>query len=217
MLRSLVCVFLTRHVGARRREFVYAVKNCRDIEFGNFRGRDGRELAIELAGQRRAMMFDYLRDAILVPVPTSGAGVDEPGDDLWSGRDLARMLAQEYGVEFRELLRRRVAIDKSSSGTVARNLRRHVESIELVGPAPRRPVVLVDDFVASGSTLCGCAEVLLRSAPDLAVKGFAVAYSPAPEGGPNEALVDFATREYEWNGLDSRPRNWPIPSALSKR
>lgn len=225
MLRSLICVFLTRHGHARdhdtlrRREFVYAVKNCRIVKFGHWEGVDGREAAVRVSTRRRAEMLAYLQGATLVPVPPSGAGVDVSGDDLWPSRDLAQGLARAYGLTTRSLLRRREPIEKSSKGSVPRSLRRQVESLALEGPLPSGPIVLVDDFVASGSTMCGCAELLHAAAPELQIKGFAVAYSPGDTdellGGPSSNLGgDFAARQYEWEGLDERPRNWLIESPL---
>lgn len=216
MSRSIICAFLTRYDQDRgRREFVHAVKNCRTVRSGAHSGKDGRALAVALSRDREKQMYEYLRGAVLVPVPTSGAGVNEPGDSLWSGMDLARALARVYSGRFLNLLRRHTAIDKSSSSHRGRSLRRHVESIELTGSVPRGGIVLIDDVVTSGSTMCGCAELLLTAAPGIPVRGFAVAYV----GGTHddEILHDFAAREYEWHGLDARPRNRMIPSPLSKR
>ena len=208
MNRTFHCTFLTYHDDSnkRRKEVVYAVKNCRRIRDGNYAGRDGREVMVEVSRLRRERMYAYLEGAILVPVPTSGSGVDKPGDDLWSSWDLARMLAAEYGAQAQQLLRRHMAIQKSSSYSGPRNLRRHVESIELSGPIPRGPVVLIDDVVATGSTMCACAEIVFAAQPQAQVKGLAVAYVAGKAGG--ERLHDFAARQYEWNSLDGRPRNF---------
>jgi len=206
-------VFLIYHAGRGRKELVYAVKNCRAMGFGRHRGEDGCTVAVGGSREREQQMREYLRGAVLVPVPTSGSGVDEPGDSLWSSRDLARSLAREYDVETQELLHRHTAIDKSSSGNAPRNLRRHIDSVELTGPVPRGTIVLVDDLVATGSTMCGCTEVILAAAPWAQVKGFAVAYSL----GASDERLDFAARKYEWDRLDGRPRNCMIPSPLSER
>jgi hypothetical protein len=231
MHRSLVCAFLTRYAHARddetlrRREFVFAVKNCRPVKVGPWKGVDGREAAVRVSARREALVLAYLQGATLVPVPPSGAGVDVSGDDLWPSRDLAEGLARHYGLSTRALLQRRTPIEKSSLGHAPRNLRRQVESLVLTGPLPSGPVVLVDDFVASGSTMCGCAELLYAAAPSLeacVIKGFAVAYSPGDTdellgGSPGSAqrlAGDFAARQYEWEGLDERPRNWLVESPL---
>lgn len=237
MHRSLVCAFLTRYAHARddetlrRREFVFAVKNCRPVKVGPWKGIDGREAAVRVSARREALVLAYLQGATLVPVPPSGAGVDVSGDDLWPSRDLARGLARHYGLSTSTLLQRRTPIEKSSLGHARRNLRRQVESLVLTGPLPSGPIVLVDDFVASGSTMCGCAALLYAAASSggttspsnpLVIKGFAVAYSPGDTdellgGSPGSAqrlAGDFAARQYEWEGLDERPRNWLVESPL---
>lgn len=62
MSRSLVCAFLTRYDdNPGRREFVFAVKNCRPVRSGRHRGVDGRELAVALSRERKQQMHDYLR------------------------------------------------------------------------------------------------------------------------------------------------------------
>jgi hypothetical protein len=231
MRRSLLCVFLTRYAHARddetlrRREFVFAVKNCRTVKVGPWKGMDGREAAVRVSARRELLMRAYLQGATLVPVPPSGAGVDVSGDDLWPSRDLAEGLAQYYGLTAHALLQRRTPIEKSSLGHGPRNLRRQVESLALAGPLPSGPIVLVDDFVASGSTMCGCAALLHAAAPSHAapeIKGFAVAYSPGDTdellggtpGSSQRLAGDFAARQYEWDGLDERPRNWLVESPL---
>lgn len=233
MRRSLVCAFLTRYAHARddetlrRREFVFAVKNCRPVKVGPWKGIDGREAAVRVSARREPLVLAYLQGATLVPVPPSGAGVDVSGDDLWPSRDLADALARHYGLSARTLLQRRTPIEKSSLGHAPRNLRRQVDSLALAGPLPSGPIVLVDDFVASGSTMCGCAALLYAAASSslvtsLVIKGFAVAYSPGDTdellgGSPGSAqrlAGDFAARQYEWEGLDERPRNWLIESPL---
>ncbi|MCA9697846.1 MAG: phosphoribosyltransferase, partial [Myxococcales bacterium] len=176
---------------ARRREFVHAVKNCRTVKFGNYYGQDGRAAALGVS-RRRRWMASYFAGALLVPVPPSGKGVDVDIDDLWSGRDLASLFAEAYGGSWRSLLHRHTPIEKSSKG-IQRTLRRHIESIAVTDSIPDCRIILVDDVVASGSTMCACAELLWRADARARVHGFAVAYRP----GNEERLCNFATRQYE--------------------
>jgi len=212
--RSLICTFLTFYDKSDelRREFAWAVKNCRTVCKGNYSGQDGRQVALEISRRKPDEMRAFLEGTVLVPVPTSGEGVDRRDDDLWSGRDLAQLFASEYGAEYRELLRRHTPIPKSSSGPGRRNLRRHINSIRVVGDMPQARIVLIDDIVTSGSTMCGCAEVLLAADPSATIEGFAAAYVTNDE---DDKLRNFAAREYEWDGIDGRPRNRLVPSCLS--
>lgn len=211
MTQTIVCAFLTYHDAScpRRREFVWAAKNCREVGRGNYRGWDGREAALDVSRLRSDRVRAYLSGAILVGVPPSGSGVDTAGDEKWSGRDLARMFAREYGATAMDLLERHTAVPKSSAGG-SRTVLRHTRSIRTTGAVPARPIVLVDDVVASGSTMCGCAHVLRRVDPGAVIKGLAVGYRP---GRGELGLRDFAARQYEWTRLDRRPRNWLLPTS----
>lgn len=209
-------MFLTcsHPVHPNRREFAWAAKNCRSVRYGHYEGVDGREAAVRCAALRRDEVAAYLHGATLVPVPTSGQGVDQPGDNLWSGRDIGRLLANTYGVDFVELLRRHTPVEKSSSSG-ARNLRRHVDSIGALAAPDVHDVVLIDDLVTTGSTICASAVAFRQANPHVrAIKGLAVAYVPAPG---ETAFFDFATREYTWRTLDERPRNYLVESPIARR
>ncbi|NJK33156.1 MAG: hypothetical protein HC927_12545 [Deltaproteobacteria bacterium] len=187
-----------------RRELAYAFKNCRQVTSGQHAGRDAIDVVIEIARQYREQeCSDFFEGTTLVPVPTSGVGVDKPGDDLWSGRELAERLASEFEAQWCPALVRHTAVSKSSNSG-SRSLERHLQSIRLDQLPETRTVILVDDHVTTGATMCACAQLLWDAVPGLVVAGYAVAYVPSPA---ETSFFDFATRLYEWTGTLDKPQN----------
>jgi ComF family protein len=111
---------------------------------------------------------DYLRGAVLVPVPLHPRKLRE------RGYNQSRLLAEccvaaagkVGGVRIEELLRRRVDTESQTHfdrATRQRNLKNAFALASRVAINPAQRYLLVDDVFTTGSTLNACAAVLRRA------------------------------------------------------
>lgn len=104
----------------------------------------------------------------LVPRPDVGVITFVPGDrdrGLRRGHTpaagLAAALAEEWGVPFRGLLRRRPGIERQRDLPRVERRRNVADAFTAGGSVPRR-ICLIDDVYTTGSTVTACATALRR-------------------------------------------------------
>ena len=148
-------LFFYSHEGAPQNRIIFRLKNRKD-----------RLLCSELAGMIAPKLLSLLEDrlilpdeAVICPVPRSRKAASESGTD--QAFELARALAKKTGIAQRPLIRR-LSDGKPQKGLDASGRRENVKG--LFGPgesgADGFTVILVDDVVTTGATVCECARVL---------------------------------------------------------
>ncbi len=115
------------------------------------------------AGLGAGRLAEQLRDVVAPGGVIAVAPRSRPGRP--SLAPLARCLAKLLGCRARpNLLVRRRPVPSSRRlrrrGRPGVPLQRHATTIRVVGPLPRRPLLVVDDVVTSGATLLACERVL---------------------------------------------------------
>lgn len=131
-----------------------------------------------VVGEHSNVFSDFLGDDVtLVPAPKH-APMRDP-DSLSVPRMVAEQLVTAgFGAEVADLLRRDVAVTKSSSAAPENRPKAntHYDSISEhhdLWIAPRR-ITVIDDVVTRGATMIACASRLAEAFPHADIRGFAV-------------------------------------------
>lgn len=141
---------------------------------------------------------------------------------------LARHMARLLGCRARpNLLVRAIRVPSSRRlrrrGRPGVSLVRHAASMRVVGPMPRRPILIVDDVVTSGATLRACERVLRDAGCQSPIALAAVARAvPPPFPGrpstPARAHRELAMRDAaEGDGQGRGLRRFASPSRVATR
>ena len=117
---------------------------------------------------------DYFgEDVLLVPVPKSSL---MKRDTLWVPERISKALARKGLGKSSSCLKRVKPVRKSAYSIPAERPKpmEHYDSMEVQGNfEPSREIVLIDDIVTRGSTICGAANRLIEAFPDSRIRAFA--------------------------------------------
>ena len=148
----------------------------------------GAALALAVAGVLAGLGAPPPGPVLLVPLPSSAAGLRARGRDHvreLTARALTELAAAGLTCAEGRLLRRRGRV-RDSAGLSVRERRANLAGTFALRRAvpPGAVLVLVDDVVTSGATLCEAAAVLAarRSADELPVLAAVVAATPRADG-----------------------------------
>lgn len=168
----------------RRDRLVYAVKNDEEWRDGSKKVKDPYSGCADRLKKKYPAL---LPNRVFVPVPRSQASSEVP-DEAWASLRLAEALAS-VTVESRvkQILKRRESIRTSSAvgpGRRRPTVREQVRTLDLDLPKGSEVplgLVLVDDVVTLGTTLCACASLLAKAGWRGRIDALVVAYTCQPE------------------------------------
>jgi predicted amidophosphoribosyltransferase len=118
---------------------------------------------------------DYFTgETLLVPVPKS---VLMQTDTLWVPQRITNaMMALGLAVRTASCLTRVAAVPKSASSSPENRPKPivHYDSLEVQGNlTPTSEILIVDDVITRGATICGAANRLIEAFPDARIRAFA--------------------------------------------
>lgn len=166
----------------------YSPRGSSDVSVRSRRARDiikrGDKSALEDLAKRIAVMVDegefenwFGGEATLIPVPRSAPLKDK--DALWTPKRICEALnAEGIGSEVATCLERMVAVKKSAYQAPGERttVQEHYDSFGVSQDifAPKQTIILVDDFVTRGRTLCAATSKIADAFPGHDVRGFAM-------------------------------------------
>jgi hypothetical protein len=150
--------------------------------------------AIRQAGEefRKAVSADWLRGAVLVPMPPSKAK-DDPGYDDRVVR-IADVVCEGTGAEVREILVQKSSMEPVHLAERTRDIDALAENFAIdEGTCPPAPpkIAILDDVLTTGAHFCAAKQVLGRRFPAAQIIGLFVARRALVK---EESTADFFER-----------------------